>query len=91
MNGPIDLGNATLNLTLSPGFSAPAAGTAIALIRNTSSAAIVGQFAGLADNSIFTVGSFKFLINYTGGAGHDSTLTSLIGLGLVIGVRRRGG
>jgi fibronectin-binding autotransporter adhesin len=90
VNGYLNLGNATLNLTLSPGFSAPGAGTAIVLIRNVSNAAIVAQFAGLPDNSMFTVGSFKFLISYTGGAGHDSTLTSLIGLGLVIGARRWG-
>jgi hypothetical protein len=48
-------------------------GTIIVLIRNISNAAVVGQFAGLPNNSTL-IGGFSFRLSYTG---HDVTLTSL--------------
>jgi hypothetical protein len=77
VNGAINLGNATLNLTLKSGFIAPPPGTTIVLIRNISNAPVVGQFAGLPNNSTLIGGGFSFRLSYTGGAGHDVTLTSL--------------
>jgi hypothetical protein len=77
VNGAINLGNANLDLTLKGGFSAPPPGTTIVLIRNLGNAAVVGQFAGLPNNGTLSGGGFTFRISYTGGAGHDVTLTSL--------------
>jgi len=71
------LNGATLNLTLGAGFTKPATGTTIVLIRNIGNAAIVGQFAGHAEGSTITVGGFSFRISYQGGAGHDIALTAL--------------
>jgi hypothetical protein len=73
VNGAINLGSGHLVLTLGSSFHAPAVGTIVALIDNPSSTPVVGQFAGLPDNSTLAVGSHHFRLSYTG-PGFDVTL-----------------
>src|SRR5206468_6318335 len=68
--GAVSLGGATLNVV--PGFSpldAPSQGATFTIINNDGADAIVGTFAGLANNAIFTNGGLKFRINYAAGDG----------------------
>jgi autotransporter-associated beta strand protein len=60
-----DLGNAS---------SLPV-GTTYVIIDNTSSSAVSGTFAGLAEGSFVTIGSIRFQITYQGGTGNDVVLT----------------
>jgi autotransporter-associated beta strand protein len=55
-------------LSLSPG-------TALTVIDNTSANPISGTFANLPDDSMVTVGSNTFQVDYEGGDGNDLTLT----------------
>jgi hypothetical protein len=71
------LGNATLNLTLKAGFVPPPSGSVITLIHNANNAGVLGQFAGLNEGAVFTVGGFSFRISYLGNGTHDVTLTKV--------------
>src|SRR5262249_1574694 len=63
-----------VNLVLSGGAAAPAAGTSGTLINNDGTDAVVGTFNGRAQGSTVTIGSFTGIINYFGGDGNDVTL-----------------
>jgi len=76
VNGAINLGSAHLSLTLGAPFTAPSVGTVLTLLSNPSSGAVVGQFAGLPNNSTLIVGGHHFRLSYTGG-GFDVILTYL--------------
>jgi len=71
-SGPIDLGNAALNATLTNG-SAPDVFT---VINNTGAGAVTGQFAGLPNGATLTISGQTFSIRYDGvdGLGNDVVL-----------------
>jgi hypothetical protein len=50
-------------------------GTVFTLIDNTATIPIAGEFANLADGSIFTANGNNFQASYSGGDGNDLTLT----------------
>ena len=88
----------TLNVSLINGY-APALGDSFTVILNDASEPIAGTFTDKTENSIFTVGSSFFRINYAAGDGNDVVLTAVVpepgtaalllgGLGL-LGIRRR--
>ena len=56
------------------GTSQLAVGTTFLIIDNTSSTAISGVFANLADNSTFTNNGNMYQVSYEGGTGNDLTL-----------------
>ena len=62
-----------LNLRL--GFT-PAAGAQFTIIKQTGGGSVTGNFNGLPQGSIITVGSQSFQISYVGGSGHDIVLTA---------------
>jgi hypothetical protein len=74
----VDLGNATLRLTVS--WSAIPIGTAFTLIDRAGSSPFTNFFAGLPEGSRFTVtdyfgSNYTFQITYTGGTGNDVVLS----------------
>jgi uncharacterized repeat protein (TIGR03803 family) len=78
---PIDTSDYTingsaLNLTLS---YAPSPGTVLTVIQNTGTSPINGTFTNLPNGGTITVAyngaAYTFAANYSGGAGHDLTLT----------------
>ncbi|MBL7795651.1 MAG: right-handed parallel beta-helix repeat-containing protein, partial [Saprospiraceae bacterium] len=83
VNGTVDLGGATLNLTL--GYT-PSGADAIMLINNDGVDAVVGTFA---QGSMITVSGTNYIINYTGGSGNDVVLTRQcadVGVGTITNV-----
>jgi autotransporter-associated beta strand protein len=74
-NGTINLGGATLNLTL--GFT-PALGQSFTLIKNGGKSAVTGTFNGLPEGSTLVVNGMTFQITYVGGSGHDVVLTRTV-------------
>ena len=71
-NGPIQLGNANLIVTL--GYT-PSANETFTLINNTGNAAISGTFLGLNEGSLLNAGGQSFKISYVGGDGNNVVLT----------------
>lgn len=67
----ITLNQPTLNLMLQ-GSVAPTVGATCTIVSDTA-----GSFAGIAQGATITVGGHPFEISYTGGNGHDITLTAL--------------
>lgn len=65
VQGAINLGNATLQLTLGAGFTLPTTSASIFLIRRLGNSPITGRFGGLSNNTTFMVGAFSFRIIYT--------------------------
>ena len=74
VTGTVDLGNATLNVTLS---YVPTAGTKFKIIDNDLADPITGTFAGLASGATVTANGYDFTISYTGGDGNDVELTAV--------------
>jgi hypothetical protein len=72
VNGSISLNNATLSVTPGQFISL---NNVFTIITNDLTDAVSGTFAGLPQNSSFTVGNYTFRISYTGGTGNDVTLT----------------
>jgi len=71
----VNLTNGTLNVDLLSGFN-PSTGQTFDILNNQGGSAITGTFAGLAQGAVFSVGSTKFQISYTGGtSGQDVVLT----------------
>ncbi len=71
----VNLNEATLALSL--GFT-PAVGSSYTLLNLLSpTSTIVGQLAGLPQNSLIQIGNSQFTINYAGGDGNDVVLTAL--------------
>jgi hypothetical protein len=69
-NGRVNLGNATLTLTIGGGY-APATGDQLVIIKNDSGSAVTGQFAGLNVGVGFLEHGDRFRITYTGGTSQD--------------------
>ncbi len=100
--GTLTLGNAALDLSLDPGFSATLSSTL--RIADVNAALINGTFQGLPEGASLNAGSYTFTISYVGGTGNDAVLTvaavpepaavaliTLTGLGIwTVGRRRRG-
>jgi fibronectin-binding autotransporter adhesin len=74
VTGTVNLGGATLNISL--GFT-PSVGAAFTIVDNDESDAITATFAGLAEGTTFLVGATMFQITYQGGDGNDLVLTTL--------------
>jgi hypothetical protein len=63
VNGPVNLGNSTLNLSLGSGFAAGASsGATFTIIQSTNP--IIGTFAGLPEGFTLVVGGKTFTISY---------------------------
>lgn len=78
VNGPIDLGGATLQVKSLPNVPV---GTVFTLIRNTAfNNPISGTFAGLPENAVLTVSGQPFRIHYAAGNGADVMLVRDTGL-----------
>ncbi len=75
VGGVVTLGNATLNLSLLPGFETNAAvNDTLTLINNTGSSPINGKFAGIAEGASIIIGTATFTASYVGGDGNDFVL-----------------
>lgn len=75
VRGSVQLANATLNLSLFPGFLPPS-GASFVILNNDGADAIVGTFGGLPNNALVSAGEGKtFRIQYNGGDGNDVMLT----------------
>ncbi len=74
-SGPIDLGGATLDTSLSNYVPQP--GDVLTIIDNTGQSPITGTFANLAEGSTLTINGYTFRISYVGGTGNDVTLTAI--------------
>jgi len=75
VRGTVQLGNAVLMPTLSPGFL-PATGDTFVILNNDGADAISGTFSGLPNNAFVSVGpGLKFQVRYNGGDGNDVSLT----------------
>ncbi|MBT3374776.1 MAG: hypothetical protein HN406_04215, partial [Lentisphaerae bacterium] len=73
VTGTVSLGNATLSGTL--GF-APTPGDKFRIIDNDGGDSVSGQFSGMAEGAIITIGGVEFSITYKGGTGNDVELTA---------------
>jgi len=73
--GAVTLSNPTLQLSL-PG-TLPGVGQTFLLVANDGADAVSGTFAGLPENSTFTISGVTFRISYAGGTGNDVVLTVL--------------
>jgi len=71
VHGSLDLGDATLSVTL--GYT-PAIGDSFVIINNDGADAITGMFAGLPQGAFLTNGVSIFRISYRGGDGNDVVL-----------------
>jgi YVTN family beta-propeller protein/autotransporter-associated beta strand protein len=67
--GTAALNDATLTLTLQPGYT-PTAGATFTIVTHAT-----GTFAGLPEGAVFTAGGLVFRISYHGGSGSDVVLT----------------
>ncbi len=56
---------------------APTVGQQLRIIDNDGADAVVGEFAGLPQGSLFTINNMTFSIDYAGGTGNDVVLTVL--------------
>jgi hypothetical protein len=73
VSGSVKLGG-TLNVSLVNGF-VPNIGDLLIIVDNDGTDPVVGVFAGLDEDAVFTVGGNKFRITYQGGTGNDVVLT----------------
>jgi hypothetical protein len=71
--GAVNLTGSTLNTVFLNGFT-PSAGQSFEIINNQGTGPITGIFNGLPEGSVFSVGSSKLMITYTGGTGNDVVL-----------------
>ena len=69
--GTLNLGNATLSISLVNGF-APTYGEQFIIISNQTGSSIIGTFS---QGNTYISNGYAFSISYTGGAGHDVVLT----------------
>ncbi|MCL4204010.1 MAG: autotransporter-associated beta strand repeat-containing protein, partial [Pirellulaceae bacterium] len=77
-DGPVEIGGASLNLFFDPGLYVPATGHTYTIIDNLSAGTVVGEFAGLPNNTVFERSGYRFRINYNVGTGNnDVVLTTL--------------
>lgn len=74
VTGSVKLGSATtLNVSLISGY-APSKDDTYSIIFNDGNDAVEGTFKGLDDGDKFTLGSYTYQIDYSGGDGNDVTL-----------------
>ncbi len=77
-NGPISLGDATLQVTAAHGFAGAAPADVFTIIENSSRRAVTGTFAGLPQGSVIRLPNLQFVISYIGGTdGENVTLTDI--------------
>jgi hypothetical protein len=72
-SGPVNLGGSALSLVL--GFEPPV-GSSFEIVTNKGAGPIMSTFAGLAEGSVFTQGTYQFLITYQGGTGGTSVVVT---------------
>lgn len=72
VNGTVNLGGATLELSIGGSFGI---GNTLILIDNDGVDAITGTFDGLAEGTNLTRSGYTFQISYAGGSGNDAVLT----------------
>lgn len=72
VDGTVDLGSATLELTF--GYAAQP-GDSFLLVANDDVDPVIGTFAGLAEGATFTADGVMLGITYAGGTGNDVVLT----------------
>ncbi len=72
VTGTVDLGGATLDLSIGGSFSI---GDNLILIDNDGVDGITGTFDGLAEGTNLTRSGYTFQISYAGGTGNDAVLT----------------
>jgi hypothetical protein len=75
-NGPIVLGNSSLNLLL--GFEPPV-GSSFEILTSTGSSPIIGTFKGLDEGAVFTQNGYQFQITYQGGTSGRSVVLTRLG------------
>ncbi len=72
VSGSVNLGGATLSLDVAGLI--PTAGTFYTLIENDGVDPVIGNFAGLVNGALLTIGPRQYRIFYTGGSGNDVIL-----------------
>jgi autotransporter-associated beta strand protein len=77
VNGPVNLGGASLQVIPLAGFTG-SIGDTFMIIDNDAADAVTGTFAGLPAGAVVTAGVFAFSISYTGGTGNDVVLTRVV-------------
>ncbi len=73
--GSVNLDDVSFSSTVVSGYT-PTTGDVITLIHNQTGQPITGTFNGLAQGATVAVGGKDYTISYTGGSGHDVTLTA---------------
>ena len=76
-SGPVNLGGASLQPMFGELGYIPQAGDVLTILDNTSSSAISGTFANLAEGDNVDISGFGYRISYVGGTGNDITLTAI--------------
>ena len=76
VTGTVDIGGATLDISLIASFL-PAAGQTFTIIDNDGGDAVTGTFAGLDELEVFLLGGRSVAISYAGGDGNDVVLTAI--------------
>jgi len=74
VRGTNQLAGSTLHAVAGPNF-APVEGEQFVILNNDGSEAIIGTFAGLPNNALFTVAGLQFHIRYSDAFGNDVVLT----------------
>jgi hypothetical protein len=75
VSGTVNLGGATLSVSLDPANLPHAP---LVIIANNGGSAVAGTFADLPQGARFSVGTLLFMIDYNGGNGNDVVLTPII-------------
>ncbi len=74
VTGSVNLND--VNLNIARGFT-PAKGDVFTIIDNDGTDSVVGEFSGLGEGAVVTVGGRPLVISYRGGDGNDVTLTAV--------------
>ncbi len=72
VTGSVDLTGSSANFTVTAGFTP---GDQYTLISNDGIDAVVGNFTGLPEGTVTTIGPRRYIITYHGGDGNDVVLT----------------
>ena len=75
VHGTVDLGGASLDLSLINGFSPTT--QSFVIVENDGNDAVTGIFAGAAEGATIAMGGRSFSISYHGGDGNDVALTAI--------------
>ena len=74
VNGVVNLGNATLSVSLGSGYT-PGSTDSFTLIDNDGIDPVEDGFSGLGEGATITLGSTNYIISYSGGTGNDVVLS----------------